>query len=119
MPHDDLTTGRASNVQPFVCSRTHGAVDVGWVRVAEYGTYKPLSPFAEQLRALRAGLWLRARQPKVVAITAARPSEGKTTVAVALGRSAALNGERVVVVDCDIRQPSLATITPSGRLTMG
>jgi polysaccharide biosynthesis transport protein len=83
---------------------------LGWVRVAEYGTYKPLSPFAEQLRALRAGLWLRARQPKVVAITAARPSEGKTTVAVALGRSAALNGERVVVVDCDIRQPSLAQL---------
>ncbi len=83
---------------------------LGWVRVAEYGTYKPLSPFAEQLRALRAGLWLRARQPKVVAITAARPSEGKTTVAVALGRSAAINGERVVVVDCDIRQPSLAQL---------
>jgi capsular exopolysaccharide synthesis family protein len=83
---------------------------LGWVRVAEYGVYKPLSPFAEQLRALRAGLWLRARQPKVVAITAARPSEGKTTVAVALGRSAALNGERVVVVDCDIRQPSLAQL---------
>ncbi len=83
---------------------------LGWVRVSEYGTYKPLSPFAEQLRALRAGLWLRARQPKIVAITAARPSEGKTTVAVALGRSAAINGERVVVVDCDIRQPSLAQL---------
>ena len=86
------------------------AASLGWVRVAEYGTYKPLSPFAEQLRALRAGLWLRARQPKIVAITAARPSEGKTTVAVALGRSAAINGERVVVVDCDIRQPSLAQL---------
>lgn len=77
-------------------------------KVEEYGAHRPLSPFAEQLRALRAGLWLRARQPKVVAVTAARPGEGKTTVAMALGRSAAINGERVLVVDCDIRQPQLA-----------
>jgi capsular exopolysaccharide synthesis family protein len=77
-------------------------------RIYEYGVHKPLSPFAEQLRALRAGLWLRSRQPKVIAITAARPAEGKTTVAMALARSAAINGEKVVVLDCDVRQPSLA-----------
>ena len=34
MPQDDSTTGRAADVQPFVCSRTRGAVDVGWVRIA-------------------------------------------------------------------------------------
>ena len=43
----------------------------------------------------------------MIAITAARPAEGKTTVALSLGRIAAMAGERVVVVDCDIRQPSL------------
>jgi anti-anti-sigma factor len=32
--HDDSNAGRGDSVQPFVCSRTHGAVDVGWVRVA-------------------------------------------------------------------------------------
>ena len=84
------------------------------VRVYEYGAHKPLSPFAEQLRALRAGLWLRSRKPKVVAITAARPAEGKTTVSMALARSAAINGERVIVVDCDVRQPSLAQLLRAG-----
>lgn len=84
------------------------------VRVYEYGAHKPLSAFAEQLRGLRAGLWLRARQPKVIAITAARPSEGKTTVAMALARSAAVNGERVVMVDCDVRHPSLAQLLRAG-----
>ncbi len=82
--------------------------------VHEYALHKPLSPFAEQLRALRAGLWLRARQPKVIAITAARPSEGKTTTAIALARSAAVNGEHVVVVDCDIRYPALAHLFGAG-----
>ncbi len=83
---------------------------LGRARIEEYGAHKPLSPFAEQLRALRAGLWLRSRPPKIVAITAARPGEGKTTIAMALARSAAINGERVLVVDCDIRQPSLAKL---------
>ena len=34
--------------------------------------------------------------------------EGKTTSR-ALGRLAAMNGEHVVIVDCDIRQPSFGT----------
>ena len=34
MPHDDSNAGRADPVQPFVCSRTSGLVDVGWVRIA-------------------------------------------------------------------------------------
>jgi succinoglycan biosynthesis transport protein ExoP len=83
---------------------------LGGMRIEDYIAHKPLSPFAEQLRALRAGLWPGRARPKVIAITAARPAEGKTTVAVALGRSAAMAGERVVVVDCDIRQPSFGRL---------
>jgi capsular exopolysaccharide synthesis family protein len=43
----------------------------------------------------------------VVAITAARPSEGKSVLALSLARSAALSGEKVLLVDCDMRRPSL------------
>jgi Mrp family chromosome partitioning ATPase len=43
---------------------------------------------------------------RVVAVTAARPAEGKTSVALALGRIAALGGERVCALDCDVRQPA-------------
>ncbi len=100
---------------------------LGRLRVEDYIAHKPLSAFAEQLRALRAGLWLgtgsrpegsrdgglrpgsyeSGLRPRVVAITAARPAEGKTTVALALARAAAMAGERVVVLDCDIREPGL------------
>ncbi|MDE2580345.1 MAG: polysaccharide biosynthesis tyrosine autokinase [Rhodospirillales bacterium] len=83
---------------------------LGRLRVEDYAAVKPLSAFAEQVRGLRAGLWLGARRPRAVAVTAARPAEGKTTVAVALGRSAALAGERVVLLDCDLRHPSLAAL---------
>jgi succinoglycan biosynthesis transport protein ExoP len=76
-------------------------------RLFDYALDKPLSPFAEQVRALRAGLWMGRARPRIVAFTAARPSEGKTTVTLAVARCAALCGERVAVVDCDVRQPSM------------
>jgi capsular exopolysaccharide synthesis family protein len=83
---------------------------LGRIRMEDYVVRKPLSPFAEQIRALRAGLWLDQVHPKIVAITAARPAEAKTTTAMALGRSSAMNGERVLVLDCDVRQPAFGRL---------
>lgn len=83
---------------------------LGRHRVEDYVVRKPLSPFAESMRTLRAALWLGSEPPRVVVITAARPGEGKTTTAVALARSAAMNGERVLLIDCDVRQPSLGRV---------
>jgi len=83
---------------------------LGRMPVAAYAAMKPLSQFAEQLRALRAGLWMGADRPRIVAITAASPAEGKTSVTLALGRVAALGGERVCVLDCDVRQPSFGRL---------
>jgi capsular exopolysaccharide synthesis family protein len=80
---------------------------LGRHRVEDYVARKPLSPFSEAMRTLRASLWLGSEPPKIVVITAARPGEGKTTTAIALSRSAAMNGERVLLIDCDIRQPSV------------
>jgi capsular exopolysaccharide synthesis family protein len=77
--------------------------------VADYAARNPVSTIAEQLRALRAGLSLAPEHPRTVAIAAARPGEGKTTVTHALGRLAAMNGERVIVVDCDIQRPAGAS----------
>lgn len=100
---------RASLHRPcFALIPEVGRRTLGRLRVEDYAAMKPLSAFAEQVRSLRAGLWLGAERPRAIAVTAARPAEGKTTVAVALGRSAALAGERVVLLDCDLRHPSLA-----------
>ena len=82
--------------------------------LTDYVALKPMAPFAEQVRTLRAGLWLGAEPPRVVTITAARPLEGKTTAAIALGRLASMAGERVVVLDCDVRRPSLTRLLPEG-----
>jgi len=67
---------------------------------------KPLSSFSEAFRNLRASiLYSRLGEPvRVVAVTSALPGEGKTTTSLCLGRTAALQGVRVVVVDCDLRR---------------
>jgi capsular exopolysaccharide synthesis family protein len=69
----------------------------------------PLSLFTEQMRALRTGL-MGAGNPRVIAVTAARPGEGKTTLTIALARTLAASGLSVVAVDGDARQPSFEAI---------
>jgi Mrp family chromosome partitioning ATPase len=86
---------------------------LGHLHVHDYAARRPLTAFAEQLRALRAGLWLATDlpdigHPRVIAITAARPSEGKSVLTLALGRSAQQAGGRVLAIECDLRQPSFA-----------
>lgn len=75
----------------------------------DYVIEKPLSSFAEAFRNLRASVtYSRLGEPvKVVAITSSLPGEGKTTTSVCLARSAAQQGLRVVLVDCDLRRRSV------------
>jgi capsular exopolysaccharide synthesis family protein len=74
----------------------------------------PFSLYAEQLRALRTGLGFVHGQCRIVAITAARPGEGKTTLTIALARSLAAAGLRVLAIDGDIRQPSFDPVFATG-----
>ncbi|HBK04546.1 MAG TPA: hypothetical protein DDZ81_01645 [Acetobacteraceae bacterium] len=76
------------------------------LRIQDYVARRPLTAFAEQIRSLRAGVSLDIDHPQIIAITAARPAEGKSLLAISLGRSAQLGGERVLVIECDARQAS-------------
>ncbi|QJB69694.1 GumC family protein [Parasphingorhabdus halotolerans] len=76
----------------------------------------PGSAFAEQYRKLLGEIYhdQQADQAKIVLITSSLPDEGKTTSAVCLGRVAALTGLKAIVVDCDLRMPSLHRYCASG-----
>ena len=71
---------------------------------------KPMSSFAEAVRGLRMGLVMSNVdvRPKVILVTSSVPDEGKTTVAISLARLAARSGEKVIIVDGDLRRPSVA-----------
>jgi capsular exopolysaccharide synthesis family protein len=77
----------------------------------DYVLNKPTSAFAEAFRSLRAALWVGGQDGrgayKSVAIMSSRPGEGKTAAAISLARVAAAAGERAILVDCDVRQPSV------------
>lgn len=70
---------------------------------------RPLSAYSEAFRALRSGITLSDvdSPPKVVMITSALPADGKTTTAISLARAAAAAGLRTVLLDCDLRRPSV------------
>lgn len=69
----------------------------------------PGSAYAEAVRGLLASVRQNPNgRSQVIAITSALPGEGKTTLAVAMARAAALAGEAVFVIDCDLTRRTLS-----------
>lgn len=66
--------------------------------------------FSESVRLmqLRIEKLMREQEMKVLLVSSAIPGEGKTTVAANLAVSLARKGSRVLIVDCDLRNPSVA-----------
>jgi polysaccharide biosynthesis transport protein len=69
----------------------------------------PLSRFAESIRAIKVAADMKVvKANKVIGITSSVPNEGKSTIAVALAELIAHGGARVLLMDCDLRNPSLS-----------
>src|ERR1700687_5742669 len=70
---------------------------------------RPQSQMAESYRALRTSLLLSnlGAPPKVIMVTSARPQEGKTTTSINAAIVLAQKGVRVLLVDADLRRPSI------------
>jgi len=73
---------------------------------------RPASGVAEAARSLRTNLmFMNPDKPyRRILVTSAAPSEGKTTVAVSVAVSLAQGGQRVCIIDCDLRRPRLHRI---------
>lgn len=67
------------------------------------------SPFTEAFRSLYTNIRLLSSQKPIysLAISSAVPADGKTTIAVYLAQTAAAIGQRVLLVDADLRFPQL------------
>lgn len=72
----------------------------------------PMSGFSEATRSVRTNLMFASPDHpyRRLLVASAAPSEGKTTVAVSIAISMAQGGQRVCIVDCDLRRPRLHRI---------
>lgn len=68
------------------------------------------SGFSESVRLMRirAEKEMKEQNIKVLLISSATPGEGKTTIAINLADALAEAGSRVLLIDCDLRSPSVA-----------
>ena len=77
---------------------------------ATYTFEKPLSRYAETVRAVRMGVQMSDvdHPAKVVMVTSSIPQEGKSTLSMSLAFSALKAGQRVVLIDGDLRHPTIS-----------
>jgi succinoglycan biosynthesis transport protein ExoP len=70
----------------------------------------PLSVFAESIRSIKLAThcYGTGSNNRVIGFTSALPNEGKSTIAAAVAQLTAQGGSRVIIVDCDLRIPSLS-----------
>ena len=104
----------AQDVAPRTMIRSNR--ELGW-----YALDAPFSRDAEALRAIKLGFDLEAgKRGNVIGFTSALPNEGKSTLALGFALLAARGGARVILVDCDLRNPALTrAVAPSANIGLG
>jgi succinoglycan biosynthesis transport protein ExoP len=101
--------------------KNYGVPALGLVPLAEtaegqlptdYILEKPLSAYAEALRSIRTAIHFSNvdNPPKVMVVTSSLPNEGKTVFAASFARMLAKAGNRILLIDADMRRPRLHSL---------
>ncbi|WP_162305980.1 GumC family protein [Oleisolibacter albus] len=93
---------------PFVRGREHASLTA---------LRDPAGQFADAISSVRTAALLNpgGRKPQIIAVTSSLPGEGKTSLALSLGRLTAAAGKRVILVECDLRRPGLRRYLGVGK----
>lgn len=99
--------GQAQPALPLLAEiphESHGQKAINLVSAS-----RPQSPGAEAYRSLRTSIQFLSleRSLKTIQVTSPRSGDGKTTTVANLAIALARAGQRIIVVDCDLRRPKL------------
>lgn len=85
--------------------------------ILSYVATAPLSRFAETLRAVKVAADLASLdgKMKVIGVVSSIPDEGKSTVSMNLAQLIAMSGKSVLLIDGDLRNPSLSDLVAPKR----
>jgi capsular exopolysaccharide synthesis family protein len=111
----DESIDSIAQIRQLTSARILGAIPIvkrarkDWLSPASHVLTEPRSLFVESLRAV----WLqidrsRPGPGKVLLITSSVSGEGKSCIAACLARMLALAGHRIVIVDADLRRPTVS-----------
>lgn len=104
-PKPSKSPAKSSQAEEDLRSRTISNVPAIHRAVVEM----PLSRFTEAIRSIKLAVDHSPAKTsnQVIGITSALPNEGKTTIAASLAQLIGHSGKRAIIVDCDLRNPSL------------
>ena len=116
IPHIAYETGGRKEI-----AKREGAVSYLAAKQTLTSLLDPKSACAEAYRGMRSSLLLSSidNPPRVISVTSAFPGEGKTTTAVNCAIVLAQRGERVLLVDADLRRGTLHHVFGISDLSFG
>ena len=84
----------------------------------DYVVEKPMSSYGEALRTVRTAIHFSNvdRPPKVIMVTSSTPAEGKTTFCLSLARVLASGGNKILLIDADMRRSYVSKALGMGEL---
>ena len=104
----DDTVKSATDIEHTLGLATLGVIPLLREQTPEQALADSRSGFAEAYRSMRTALQFATADgaPRVLLITSTRPGEGKSTTASALAYNFTQLGQRVLLIDADLRNPS-------------
>ncbi|MDD3459782.1 capsular biosynthesis protein [Mesotoga sp. SC_3PWM13N19] len=84
-----------------------------------YVEKNPTAPSSESIKLAASNLSFTMGEGKTVAVTSVLPTEGKSFVIANIAYSMANSGQRVVLLDLDLRRPRVEKILKAGKRTKG
>lgn len=103
------TIRSSREVQPLLTARSLGVIPKLESRTALLTQVidGPQSQFTESIRSVLFRFMAPGNPGRIVLVASAQAGEGRTSLATALARLAALSGRRAIIIDCDLRRPAL------------